>query len=124
MPREFNRGTRVADLIQREVAQIIQRELEDPRVDLITINEVKVTRDLAYADIYFTVLPEENAENSQQVLNGASSFLRKQLSKALTTRTTPRLRFHYDQSVDRGARLSKVIDAAVSNDKLRSRSGQ
>ncbi len=124
MPREFNRGTRVADLIQREVAQIIQRELEDPRVDLITINEVKVTRDLAYADIYFTVLPEENAENSQQVLNGASSFLRKQLSKALTIRTTPRLRFHYDQSVDRGARLSKVIDAAVSNDKLRSRSGQ
>ncbi len=124
MPREFNRGTRVADLVQREVAQIIQRELEDPRVDLITINEVKVTRDLAYADIYFTVLPEENAENSQQVLNGASSFLRKQLSKALKIRTTPRLRFHYDQSVDRGARLSKVIDAAVSNDKLRSRSGQ
>ena len=124
MPREFNRGTRVADLIQREVAQIIQRELEDPRVGLITINEVKVTRDLAYADIYFTVLPEENAENSQQVLNGASSFLRKQLSKAIKIRTTPRLRFHYDQSVDRGARLSKVIDAAVSNDKLRSRSGQ
>ncbi len=124
MPREFNRGTRVADLVQREVAQIIQRELEDPRVDLVTINEVKVTRDLAYADIYFTVLPEENAENSQQVLNGASSFLRKQLSKALKIRTTPRLRFHYDQSVDRGARLSKVIDAAVSNDKLRSRSGQ
>ncbi len=124
MPREFNRGTRVADLVQREVAQIIQRELEDPRVDLITINEVEVTRDLAYADIYFTVLPEENAENSQQVLNGASSFLRKQLSKALKIRTTPRLRFHYDPSVDRGARLSKVIDAAVSNDKLRSRSGQ
>ena len=124
MPREFNRGTRVADLVQREVAQIIQRELEDPRVDLITITEVKVSRDLAWADIYFTVLPEENAENSQQVLNGASSFLRKQLSKALKIRTTPRLRFHYDHSVDRGARLSKVIDAAVNNDKLRSRSGQ
>lgn len=124
MPREFNRTTRVADLIQREVAQIIQRELEDPRVDLITINEVKVTRDLAWADIYFTVLPEENAENSQQVLNGASSFLRKQLSKALKIRTTPKLRFIYDHSVNRGARLSKVIDAAVNNDKLRSRSGQ
>jgi ribosome-binding factor A len=118
MPREFSRGNRVADLIQKEIAQLVQRELKDPRIGMITINEVKVSRDLSYGDVYFTVLPEEKAEASQEVLDGAAGFLRSQLAKVITTRSTPRLRFHYDKTIGEGARLSAAIDAAIASDEL------
>ena len=117
MPREFSRGRKVADLIQRELAIMIQREVKDPRIGMVTINEATVSRDLAYADIYFTVLPAENTDGVEEVLNQAGGFLRSQLAKILKTRTTPRLRFHYDSTIETGARLNKAIDDAVAQDK-------
>ena len=117
MPREFSRGRKVADLIQRELAILIQREVKDPRIGMVTVNEANVSRDLAFADIYFTVLPAENTGEVEEILNQAGGFLRSELAKTLNTRTTPRLRFHYDATIENGARLSQAIDAARARDR-------
>ena len=90
MPREFSRGQRVGDLIQKELAQLIQQEIKDPRIGMVTITEAKVSRDLSFSDVYFTMLPEENSQQGEEVLNQAAGFLRSQLAKILSTRTTPR----------------------------------
>lgn len=116
MPRESSRGRKIADLIQRELAVLIQREIKDPRIGMITINEATVSRDLAYSDVYFTVLPADDVKAVEEILNQASGFLRTQLARILSTRTTPRLRFHYDHSIDDGARLEKAIASALAED--------
>jgi ribosome-binding factor A len=116
MPKEFSRGRRIADLIQRELAILIQMEVKDPRVGMVTVNEVTVSRDLAYADVYFTMLPADNHEECTRVLNSAGGFLRSKLAKKLSTRSTPRLRFHFDETIEKGARLSKAINEAIRED--------
>ena len=116
MPKESSRGRKIGDLIQREVAVLVQREIKDPRIGMVTINEATVSRDLAFSDIYFTVLPSENAEIVEEVLNEASGFLRSQLAKVLRTRATPKLRFHYDNTIESGARMNKAINKALSRD--------
>lgn len=117
MPRrggqQHGRATRVADQIHRNLAVLIQRELKDPRLGLITINEVKVSRDLAWADVYFTALGEEDPT---EVLQHAAGYLRGELARGLGTRVTPRLRFHYDHSLEDGLRMARVIDNAVRSD--------
>ncbi|MBD3648164.1 MAG: 30S ribosome-binding factor RbfA [Pseudomonadales bacterium] len=119
MPKDFSRGRRIADLIQRELASLIQKELKDPRIGMVTINEVKVSRDLSYADVYFTMFQSQDAGDSVEALNHASGFLRTQLSKVLNTRTTPRLRFHYDETINTGERISRAIDNAIAEDSKR-----
>lgn len=119
MPKEYGRGQRVADLIQRELAHLIQRELRDPRVGMVTVNEVKASRDLAFADVYITLLGEDSTEYREEaltVLNSAQGFLRSQLARILKVRTTPKLRFHYDNSVANGQYMSKLIDEAIQKD--------
>ena len=116
MPREFSRGQRVGDLIQKELALLIQQEIKDPRLGMVTITEAKVSRDLAFADVYFTMLPEENSELGVEVLTQASGFLRSQLAKILSTRTTPKLRFHYDNAIANGARMNQAINEALRKD--------
>ena len=124
MPKETSRGRKIGDLIQREVAVLVQREIKDPRIGMVTINEATVSRDLAFSDIYFTVLPSENTELVEEVLNEASGFLRSQLSKVLSTRTTPKLRFHYDNTIESGARMNKAINKALSLDEIQRDSSQ
>lgn len=119
MPREFSRGTKIADLVQRELALLLQREVQDPRLGMITLSGVKVTRDLAFADVYFTMLGCEDTEGAEDLLNQASGFLRSQLAQALRVRTTPRLRFHFDGTLENGIRVGKAIDAALALDKSR-----
>lgn len=116
MPREFSRGHRIADQIQRDLALLIQREVKDPRLGMVTINEAKVSRDLSWADVYFTVLPDMETEEAENLLNGAAGFLRGLLAQGLSTRATPRLRFHYDNSIVNGDRISRAIDEARSRD--------
>ena len=118
MPKESSRGRKIGDLIQREVAVLVQREIKDPRIGMVTINEATVSRDLAFSDIYFTVLPSENTEIVEEVLNEASGFLRSQLAKVLSTRTTPKLRFHYDNTIESGARMNKAINKALLQDEI------
>lgn len=105
-----NRSYRVADQIQRDVAELI-RELKDPRVGMVTINSVEVSPDYAHAQIYFSVLVGE-AEDSAMALNEAAGFLRNGLFKRLSIHTVPSLHFHFDRTTERAADLSALIARA------------
>lgn len=118
MTRQFSRTRRIADQIQKELAQVIQQELKDPRVSWLTISAVEVSKDLAHATVYFTVLNDEpNLVEIQKVLGRVSGFLRHELGRRMRMRTIPELHFKYDDSLARGSKLSALIDAAVEADK-------
>lgn len=108
------RGIRVADQIQRDLAEIIAHELKDPRVGMITITEVQVTPDYAHAKVFFTTLldNEEAVKNTLAGLRQAGGFIRGQLGRRLTIHTTPEVHFVHDTSTARGIQLSKLIDEA------------
>jgi len=113
--RGFSRATRLADQIQRDLADLIRVEVRDPRVGLVTITTVEVTRDLSHAKVFVTSLSETEAAESVQALTRAAGFLRSRLAQMLKLRTIPELHFVYDASVERGVRLSKLIDEAVQS---------
>jgi ribosome-binding factor A len=108
------RGVRVADQIQRDLAEIIAYELKDPRVGMITITEVQVTPDYAHAKVFFTTLIDdpEAVKNTLAGLRAAAGFIRGQLGRRLTIHTTPEVHFVHDTSTTRGIELSKLIDEA------------
>ncbi|GAA0795556.1 30S ribosome-binding factor RbfA [Marinobacterium sediminicola] len=118
MARDFKRTDRVGDQIQRDLASLIQREIKDPRLGMVTISHVKVSKDLGYADVYFTVmafgeLSELDAiKNASQILNNAAGFLRTELARGIKLRVMPQLRFHFDESVERGRHLHGLIEKA------------
>ncbi len=119
MPKEYGRERRVADFIQREFAAILHREMKDPRVGMVSVNEVRVSTDLGYADLYISSLDakdEAEREALLEVLRGASGFLRTLIAKRAQMRTTPRLRFHWDHLPEESNRMSRLIDAAVASD--------
>ena len=105
-----NRSFRVADQIQRDVAELV-RELKDPRIGMVTINSVEVTPDYAHAKIFFSVLVGEPDETGE-ALNEAAGFLRNSLFKRLQIHTVPTLHFHFDRSTERAAELSALIQRA------------
>lgn len=119
MPREFGRTQRVADFLRKELSQLIQFELRDPRLGMVSITDVEVSRDLAHAKVFVTVLgcdDKQAAEESLMALTGAAGFLRSQLARIATMRTVPQLHFVFDESVQRGLRLSSLIDRAIEED--------
>lgn len=117
MPRDFPRTRRIGEQMQRELAALIRTEVKDPRVGMVTISAVEVTRDLAHAKVFFTVLGDVDARrDSQAALNSAAGFLRHELGQRMLTRTVPQLRFVYDESIEHGSRLSALIDKAVASD--------
>ena len=119
MAREFGRTERVADYLRQELARLLQTEVRDPRLGMVSVNEVEVSRDLAHAKVFVTFMErdtEQDASELLEVLNNAAGFLRTQVSKDARMRTVPRLRFVYDSSVARGRRLSDLIDRAVAED--------
>lgn len=107
-----SRGIRVADQIQRDLAELIPRELRNPRIGLVTLTEVVITPDYAYATVYFSTLGSE-PETAEQALNESAGYLRNLLFKRLHIHTVPTLRFKHDSSVERGAEMSQLIDQAV-----------
>lgn len=122
MPREFTRNDRVADALQRELAELIRDEVRDPRLGLVNITAVEVSRDLSSAKVFVNLVGAESAEQSEaaaELLNGAAGFLRSQVAKRMQLRITPRLRFIYDLSGKRGQELSALIEYAVNTDKAR-----
>lgn len=130
MPKDFSRTERLGERIQRDLAQMIQFNMKDPRLGMVTLNAVKVSKDLGYADIYFTVMgakgetdqstEDEIRANAVKILNDAAKYLRGELARDMKTRTTPQLRFHYDESLMRGHRMTNLINKAVAEDKTRS----
>jgi ribosome-binding factor A len=112
------RQRRVADQIQRELAEIIRGELKDPRVGMITLTGVEVSPDLAHAKVFFTTLAgEPQREETLAGLKRAAGFLRSELGHRIKIHSTPELHFFYDASVERGMRLSQLIDDAVAGAK-------
>lgn len=112
----FARTDRVSQQIQRELAELVRLELSDPRVKLVTITAVDVARDYSHAKVYFTRL-DGKQEEALAGLEHASGFLRSQLARSLKLRIMPQLHFAYDASVERGTRLSRLIDEAVASDR-------
>ncbi len=124
--REFGRDLRVADLVRKELALIIQQRMRDPRIGPISINDVRVSRDLSFADVYVSSMAVADAAGRDALvatLNHASGFLRSALAGRHSMRTTPKPRFHYDVSVERGPRLDRLITDAVAADRKASANG-
>ena len=110
--KRSGRPEKLGDLIQRELSDLLQRELRDPRVGMITITGVDVSPDLSHAKVFFTLIDQARLEGTLAGLKRSAGFLRSQLARRIKLYTTPELRFVYDESVERGDRLSRLIDAA------------
>ncbi|HWQ39395.1 MAG TPA: 30S ribosome-binding factor RbfA [Burkholderiales bacterium] len=114
MANQSARRGRIADQLQRDLAELIRTEINDPRIGMLTITGVELSRDQRCAKVFFTVLGEEaQVALAQEGLQRASGFLRSRLAAALRLRVMPELHFTYDASVAQGARLSRLIDEAV-----------
>ena len=107
------RGARIADQIQRSLAELIRTEVRDPRVGLVTLTGVELSRDQSHAKVFYTVMGPD-AEAAGEGLARAAGFLRSALAHELTIRKVPELHFEFDESVERGVRLSRLIDEAVA----------
>jgi ribosome-binding factor A len=120
MPREFPRARRVEEQLKRLLADLVRREVKDPRVGLITITSAEVSRDLSHANVYFTPFAGEgDAQAALEALQHAAGYLRHQVRNEMRLRVAPELSFHIDDSVERGARLSALIHDAVEDDRRR-----
>ena len=121
MPTEYSRSKRLGEQIKRELAKLIQFELRDPRFGMITVNFVELSRDFSYAEVNVTVFSsngdEDDSLDIMSLLNRASSFLRSELARSLKLRKVPHLRFHYDDSLDRGAYVNNLIHRALREDR-------
>ncbi|MGH8495090.1 MAG: 30S ribosome-binding factor RbfA [Gammaproteobacteria bacterium] len=115
--REFTRSQRLAGQILRNLSELIRAEVDDPRLKSVTLTEVKVSRDLSHARVYFSLFdPEQDTPAAQTALSRAAGFLRGRLAQSLTVRHMPELHFEHDESAARGARLDALIAEAVSRD--------
>ncbi|MBS3952803.1 30S ribosome-binding factor RbfA [Methylicorpusculum oleiharenae] len=111
MAREFGRNARVSSQIQKELALILQRELDRIRLGFVTINDVETNKDLAVAKIYVTILNKEGDERKQSMkyLNDSAPFIRSELAKRMRLRIVPELRFYYDTSFENGMRVAELL---------------
>lgn len=112
----FARSERVAELLRRDLAQLIREKVKDPRVGMVTILDVSVSKDLSFAKVWFDVLEAEKGAIAAETLNRASGFLRRELGRELKLRITPGLKFFYDDTQLRGNTLSALIDKVVAED--------
>ncbi len=118
MAKEFARSDRVAEQMLRELADLLQFEVKDPRVGMVTVTEVEVSGDMSHAKIYYSAPLQDDKKALQALQKGlerTAGFLRSQLSKRMLLRTVPQLHFVYDASIDRGMKMSKLIDEALSD---------
>ena len=133
MAKEFSRARRVAQQLQREVAMILQREVKDPRIGMVTVSDVEVSGDLQHAKVFVTFLnyAEQDTEQSdaQRIETGlkglteASGYIRILLGKAMQLRVVPELRFAYDKTLVEGMRISNLVSNTIRDDEERLHAG-
>ena len=116
MPKEFSRSQRLGEQIRRELSTLVQNEVKDPRVAMVSFTAIKLSRDLSHATIYCSVMNKEERSETIEALNRASGFLRKKLAAEINARIVPALKFIYDESLERGAHLTDLINAARKDD--------
>lgn len=115
MPKDHSRPRRVAEQMQRELAELIQLEVKDPRVGMVTVTDVEVTPDYSHAKVFFTLLNQGHPlDETLAGLNRAAGYLRSQLAHRMRLRVMPQLHFVFDSSVERGVQLSHLIEEAVA----------
>ncbi|RDF11697.1 30S ribosome-binding factor RbfA [Haemophilus paraphrohaemolyticus] len=126
MSREFKRSDRVSQELKKEVAVILQREVKDPRIGMVTVSDVEVSRDLAYAKIFVTFLFDNDQEAINQGMKGlekASPYIRSLVGKAMRLRIVPELRFIYDESLVEGMRMSNLVSNVIREDEAKHKEG-
>jgi ribosome-binding factor A len=116
--KSFPRSRRVGQQLQRALSELIRRDVRDPRLGMVTLTDVRMSSDLSYATVYYSVLGADPKE-AQQVLDSAADMLRGPLGRALGIRHSPELRFVHDELIEGGARLSALISKAVHDDQAR-----
>ncbi|MDR2839314.1 MAG: 30S ribosome-binding factor RbfA [Azonexus sp.] len=110
--KSFQRSDRVAEQVRRDLAELIQSELKDPRVGMVSLTAVELTPDYAHAKVYFATLNDAHLAEVEQGLKRAAGFLRRELGRRIHIHTLPELHFVHDDSIERGVSLSALIDAA------------
>jgi ribosome-binding factor A len=114
MAKEYSRSHRVAEQMQRELADLLQFEVKDQRVGMVTITAVEVSGDMAHAKVFYSAA--KASDSVQKGLEKSSGFLRTQLAKRMLLRTIPQLHFVYDESIDVGIKMAQLIEAARASD--------
>lgn len=110
MPKDFPRALRVAEQIRRELVVIIRDSVNDPRVKDFSISDVVVSKDLSTAKVYYTPYTQNvDTDDLQEGLTSCAAFLRKELGKEMRLRVIPQLSFHYDDTLERSARLNDIL---------------
>ena len=116
MPREFTRSQRMAEQIRRDLAELVNQELKDPRMGFLSFTAVKLSRDLSDAVVYCSILEVDKTKETLETLSRATGYLRTELSKRFRSRTVPKLKFVNDDSVIRGENMENLIKKAVAAD--------
>lgn len=122
MAKTFNRSSRVGHELQKEIAIILQREIKDPRLGMVTVSGVDISRDLAYAKVFVTFLNDEDpeiVEQGLQVLNDAKGYIRTLIGKAMRLRIIPEIKFFYDESLVKGMQMSTLVSDVIKHDNER-----
>lgn len=114
MKKGFQRSDRVAEQVRRDLADLIRNELKDPRVGMISLTAVELTPDYAHAKVFFTTLDTEHLDEVERGLKRSAGFLRRELGRRIHIHTLPELHFVYDNSLERGASMSLLIDKAAA----------
>lgn len=117
MQTTFSRSERVAAQLKRELAMLIRNEIKDPRVGMISILDVNLSKDLEHAKVWFDALDAEHGKDIEEALNHAAGFLRREVGRAMKLRAVPTLRFFYDDTQAKGNELSRLIEQAVASDR-------
>ena len=121
MAKEFSRSKRVAQELQKEIAVILQREVKNPQIGMVTVSGVEVSRDLAYAKIFVTFLFDDQAaiDSGLKSLRESTGYIRTLVGKAMRLRIVPELRFEYDRSLTEGMRMSNLVSSVIRDDQAR-----
>ncbi|MGS0680567.1 30S ribosome-binding factor RbfA [Shewanella sp. 125m-7] len=121
MAKEFSRTRRIAQQLQQELAQVLQRDMKDPRIGFVTVNDVDVTRDLNYAKVYVTFYEEDESlvQKKVEALDAAAGYIRSLVAGRMKLRVMPELRFIYDSSLVEGMRMSNLVSRVISNDEAK-----
>lgn len=122
MAKSFGRPQRVGHELQKEIAIILQREIKDPRLGMVTVSEVEMSRDLSYAKVFVTFLNDKDPEavtTGLKILNDATGYIRSLVGKAMKLRIIPELKFVYDESLVEGMRMSNLVSEVIHQDESR-----
>lgn len=121
MKKPSQRAQRVGDQIQRELADLLRLHVKDPRIGMVTVTAVEVSPDLSHAKVFFTHLTgSEHASAAVEALQHSAGYLRTELAHRLKLYTVPQLHFAYDDSIESGLKLSRLIDDAIAEDRKHS----